>query len=187
MKKNTFIILAVILIIFAGAAALVLYTDKPRQAELPMGSLLFTGLDVNEAALIELSGPDGEFSVIKEKDGWMVDHGFLYPAEFPKISRFLNGIMDLKVGRSFPATKERMARLSLLPLENGIPKKDMGADFTMKDKDGKVMARLITGAERPSKGQQQQQIPNGQYVMKNKEDVIYLIDRYFQAPQQSAT
>ena len=184
MRNRTLLVMLAVLVALSGATALILYLSGQKDAEVSMGSLLFEKLDVNKATLIKVASADGSFTVTRKANGWQVDKGFDYPADFDKVSRFLRGLTELKVGRSFDATPERIARLTLASPADSASKKDSrGALFIVLDDKGGEIVRLLVGRERSGKDQFEG-MPQGQFVLTGDGKKIYLVDRFFEMEEQ---
>ncbi len=184
MKKRTLLILAAVLVVLSGLTGLILYLGGRQADEVPMGRLLFEKLNVNSAAEISIQSADGAFSVAKKGAIWQVNKGFDYPADFDKVARFLRGLTELKVGRAFSATSERLARLTLeSPASASAKKEEKGALFVVKDSAGKEIVRLIAGKERPGTDQFKG-MPQGQFLLPGEGKTIYLVDRFFEMEEQ---
>jgi len=184
MRNKTLIVMLAVLVLLSGATALILYFAGQKDAEVGMGSLLFEKLDVNRAALIKVASADNSFNVTRKASGWQVDKGFDYPADFDKVSRFLRGLTELKVGRAFDATPERIARLTLAsPADSASKKENRGALFIVLDDKGGEIVRILVGRERSGRDQFEG-MPQGQFVLTGDGNRIYLVDRFFEMEEQ---
>ena len=186
MNKKTFIRLFVILAGLAALTALTMYLRAPGQEEISMGQPLFQDLDVNAITTIKVETPDRTFSVIKTHGVWSVAERGGYAADFDKVARFGRKLTALTVGRAFPYDAEVLARLSLkLPKTMGSAKIEKGALFTLLDKNGDEIAKILVGKDRSKETQEGYPMPAGQFVRKGTMENVYLVDRFFESVEQN--
>ncbi|MDI6797024.1 MAG: DUF4340 domain-containing protein [Desulfatibacillaceae bacterium] len=184
MKKKTFLFLLVALALFALVLAGYLFRQKQGAAPVAMGQPLFENLDPNLVERIRILDRDNGFVLEKTAQGWMVDTGFLYPADFDKVSRFLRTASQLKVGRAFDGDPETRKRLNLLSPKDAAEDalQSAGALFMLEDSAGSRVASILAGKERPSR--EEPSYPQGQFLMINEDPRIFLVDRYYQTERQ---
>ena len=184
MKKKTFLLLLVALALCALVLAGYLFRQKQGAAPVAMGQPLFENMDPNLVERIRILDRDGGFVLAKTPQGWMVDTGFLYPADFDKVSRFLRTASQLKVGRAFDGDLETRRRLNLLSPKDAAEDaiQSVGALFMLEDAAGRRVASILAGKDRPSR--EEPSYPQGQFLMVNEDPRIFLVDRYYQTERQ---
>jgi hypothetical protein len=184
MKKKTFLFLLVALALCALVLAWYLFRQKQGVPPVEMGQPLFENLDPNSVAGIRITDRDREFLITKTPDGWKVDTGFLYPADFDRVSRFLRTAAQLKVGRAFDGDFATRKRLNLLSPKDAEEEnsQSVGALFVLEDAAGNSLASILVGKDRPSR--EEPSYPQGQYLMINDDPRIFLVDRYYQTERQ---
>ncbi len=175
MKPKTLVILLVILVVLAGAGALLMYSQDAGSPSGAMGAVLFEELPANEIASIVIETPTTAVSLKKEPDGWVVAERDGYPADFAKIADFVRKLKAVKVGRKFDAPDEVLRRLSLkAPGDGDVPEGEKGTAVRMTDGEGAMVLEMTLGSTRqqdPEKGP-----PDGQYIMVSGSPQVYLID-----------
>ena len=125
-------------------------------------------LPINDVAQITIKGADGEVTLAKKDDLWVVAERADYPAEFTRVSDLLRVVWDLKTLQDVKVGPSQLGRLDLLE-----PGKGAGAATLLefKDKDGKRIEALMLGKVRrgeadPQMAQfgQMEGTPRGRYV-----------------------
>jgi hypothetical protein len=184
MKKKTFLFLLVVLALCALVLAGYFFSRKHGAAPVAMGQTLFETLDPNLVEKVRILDRDSEFLLAKTPEGWMVDTGFLYPADFDKVSRFLRTAAQLKVGRAFDGDVATRKRLNLLSPKDAAEenRQSAGALFVLEDAAGSRLASILAGKDRPSR--EEPSYPQGQFLMVDDDPRIFLVDRYYQTERQ---
>jgi hypothetical protein len=99
--------------------------------------------NVKNAALIQVASHDGAFDVAYTPDkGWVLPGRGNFPADFDQVRHTLIGLATLQ---TIAPRTDRADWLHYLSLD--APPKGNGVEITVKDKDGKVLASVITGNE----------------------------------------
>jgi hypothetical protein len=146
MKPKTLIGLAVVLGILLIAAFFLTREKHQERGASKMGDLYFSNLPVNEVAFVAIGSDDGLIHLKKSETVWQVEERNGYPADFGKIIDLVRKLSRMKIGRSFEATDEVLARQKLNdPQDANIPKDQKGLRITLKDAKDKVLADLIIG------------------------------------------
>lgn len=97
--------------------------------------------NVKNAALIQVAGHDGAFDVAYTPDkGWVLPGRGNFPADFDEVRHTLIGLATLETIAPRTGRADWLHYLSL-----DAPPKGTGIEITVKDKDGKVLASVITG------------------------------------------
>jgi len=176
MKPKTLVILLVILVVLAGAGALLIHSRDTRSSSGEMGAYLLEQLPVNDIASIVIKTPTSAVSLKKAADSWIVEERFSYPADFAKLSEFVRTLKEVKVGRKFDASDKVLKRLSIRsPDDADALDEEKGTRVRMTDSKGNSLLDMVLGKTRakdPQKGP-----PDGQYVRVGEAPEIYLIDR----------
>jgi len=94
------------------------------------------------AARIEIAGPAGTFTVIRESaTGWVLDRGN-FPADFDEIRRTLISLAQLTTIAPKTERPDWLTHLSL-----GTPPAGNGTLVTVKNAQGAILAQLIVGTQ----------------------------------------
>ncbi|BBO81877.1 hypothetical protein DSCO28_24430 [Desulfosarcina ovata subsp. sediminis] len=172
MKGKTFLILLVAAGVLVALAAIRL-GDKPA-GETKMGAKLFADLPVNEVATVIIADTDNQVTLKMGATVWQVEERSGYPADFGELRDTVVKLLRLKIGRSFTATPESLARLTLLaPSEKA--EKGQGTAITLKDGKGNLLADVILGQTRTAEGGG----TGGQYLKLAEGETVFLVDGDF--------
>lgn len=173
MKLKTFAILLGILCILSVAVYYTSYSGKPSTRSSDMGARLFPELAAGDVAAISVVSPEDNTTIKQAQSGWTVAERFDYPADFSKIAELVKKLTGAKIGRSFAASDESRARLSLyLPDKKDVPAEQRGVRIVLTDKNKKTLADLLVGKEREGGG-------DTAYVMPQPEGRICLVNQDF--------
>ncbi|MFO7598908.1 MAG: DUF4340 domain-containing protein, partial [Candidatus Desulfacyla sp.] len=176
MKPKTLVILLVILVVLAGAGALLIHSRDTRSSSGEMGAYLLEKLPVNDIASIVIKTPTSAVSLKRAADFWIVEERFGYPADFAKLSLFVRTLKEVKVGRKFDASDKVLKRLSIKsPEDADALDEEKGTRVRMTDAKGNLLLDMVLGKTRakdPQKGP-----PDGRYVRVGEAPEIYLIDK----------
>lgn len=101
MSLRTLIILAAVLLALAGIAYLQSSRNEPGAAPggLAPGEKVFPGLDVNQAARVEIATSASTVTVARKDGRWVVATLHDYPASFQQVAESLRGLADMAVGQ----------------------------------------------------------------------------------------
>lgn len=172
MKAKTFFILVCICGVLAAAAFFMYRQDRPAARKTQMGKKFFDALPVNEIASIAVSSRDGTVTLKKGPDHWVVEDRYGYPADFAKITDLVKKLRDAKIGRSFNAADDVLARLALYPpAEKKVPESQQGTRVVFKDNQGKTLADVMMAPAADRTGVY--------YLMHAGRPIIYLVDKNF--------
>jgi hypothetical protein len=142
-RRRNLIVLGAAALVFIALSAVVLWQ---RAAEgqphyTPTEVLPGFSSQVKNAALIHVVSHGGAFDVVYTPDkGWVLPARGNYPADFDEVRHTLIGMAALE---TIAPKTDRPDWLHYVGLD--APPKGNGVEFTVKDKDGKVLASLITG------------------------------------------
>lgn len=177
MKAKTLFIFLLILAVLTAAVILIIRPKAPERPGETLGTLLLEDLPVNEITSIGIEGPDGSVSLMIEKDGWVVENRFGYPADFSKITDLVRTLKEVKVGRQFEASEGTLKRLLLkAPGDPGASRENKGTRIVLKGENNQDLASILLGETRKMEGSG---FPDGQYVRLGKDSKVYLIDKHF--------
>ncbi|AOY60237.1 MULTISPECIES: DUF4340 domain-containing protein [Desulfococcus] len=179
MKSKTFIILLLICVLL-GAASWFLLGSGPstgRKADDPSGDPLLTALPVKEILTIEITGHQRGVHLEKGETTWRVRERYGYPADFVKLSDLVLKLRDMKVDRTFPASDEILARLSLNAPDGASDPSAADARGTrvvLKGRNDAVLSSVVIGKTRDSDTGR-----GGNYVMVDGDKAVYVVDKAF--------
>lgn len=160
--------------VLAGVAYL-LTNKKTKEPQTKLGEKRFETIPINEVVAINIQSKDDTVVLKKGDKVWEVETRFNYPANFSKIADTLKKIKDIKVGRTFPADEETIARLGLHdPTQKDKPYDQKGTRIILKNKDNQPIADLIFGKEREASAG-----GGGQYFKLTAESTVYMADSSF--------
>lgn len=174
MKSKTFVILLALCAVL-GLATYMVSTSGRNSEKKQTGAedKFLSELPVNDIASISVKDAENEVILEKGESVWVVKNRFGYPADFGKIAEFAKKLKESKVGRTFDATDETRARLSLhSPDEADIPQENKGTQVRLKDKDSRVLAEVIIGKPREASSGF-----GGHYLMDGGGKTVYLVDK----------
>ncbi len=179
MKSKTFLILVIVLCALGVATYFALNREKPAKQTSMMGEKLFEELPLKDIAAVRIASAEkGETRTVglkNEGSGWTVADRFGYPAEFKSISELVEKFAESKIGRTFEATPDSLARMSLEPPDKQDAAEDAkGVRIQLLAADEKPLADVVVGKERESSSGM-----GGQYLKPAAENTVYLVDQSF--------
>ena len=182
MKGKTFLILLVATGLLV-ALWLFRFADDNQTGAVKMGEKLFADLPVNAVASVTLSDSENSVSLVKGDKVWQVESRNGYPANFDELRKLVVKLSRLKIGRSFSASTDSLARLSLMA-PSAPDASTRGKQITLKDSSGTILADVIVGQNRETESGES----GGQYLKKVDSDTVFLVDDNFRflktAPSQ---
>lgn len=173
MKGKTFLILLVATGLLV-ALWFFRFADDKQTGPAKMGDKLFADLPVNAVASVTLSDSENSVRLVKGDKVWQVESRNGYPANFDELRELVVKLSRLKIGRSFSASTESLARLSLMA-PSAPDASTRGKQITMKDSSGKILADVIVGQSRKTDSGE----GGGQYLKKADADTVFLVDDNF--------
>jgi len=178
MKLKTFAMLLITCCILLAVVLLVSRPQKTADQSAVMGARLLDRLAVGEIAALTVTSPEATTGLKQTDAGWIVANRFDYPTDFSKVVELVQKLSDAKIGRTFPASPEIQARLSLYPPEQPEPPSaQKGTRIVLADANGKTLADLIIGKPREESSAAGS---GAYYVLLPPENQVYLIDQNFQ-------
>ncbi|MEE4112299.1 MAG: DUF4340 domain-containing protein [Desulfobacteraceae bacterium] len=142
--------------------------------QVKMGEKLFADLPVNAVRSVTIADAQHRVVLVKGDKVWQVDGRSGYPADFDQLRDMVVKLSRLKIGRSFPASNESLARLSLLAPSTSDTS-STGKQITLTDATGKILADVILGQSRETDSGE----GGGQYLKKVDADTVFLVDGSF--------
>ena len=97
------------------------------------------------AAKVEVKSRFGEFSLLREDDGWVTPDRADYPVQESDVRRLIISLADMRFVERKTANPERFYRLEVQDIDQELAD---SAYVKVSNVDGKVLAELIVG--RPS-------------------------------------
>lgn len=144
MNRKQFLILIAALVVLGGAGLAVFWRDTAeyRESGAKIGAKLLPDLKVSDVAVIRLQDAKHEVTLVRKKNGWVVQERSDYPADFDAISKLMVKLIELKITQSEQVAAKLYPRLDL-----GEPGKGEGAGTVMefKDASGASLARIVLG------------------------------------------
>jgi len=131
-------------------AAIVAVGMRPAPTLIPKNrALVFGGLDarLNEVAALEVAVPGRTFTVHRSGDGWGIKELKDFPAKFEKVKTVL---VELSQLRYLEAKTSDPARFDRLQLRDVTAEGAKSKQVTVRDKDGKVLAKGLIGKRNES-------------------------------------
>ena len=178
MKAKTFGILSAILVVVLAAGALIVYQKARPKASLKMGTPMIAGISAGDIAAIHIRNPAESIELVKGSTGWVVRTRYRYPADFSRIRELVDTVKEAKIGRSFESTGEIQNRLALLsPIDTTAAEARRGTLIELKNEKGDSIAEILIGKTRKRGGKGE--VPDGQYVMLDGSQNIFLVDKIF--------
>ena len=178
MKTKTFVILLAIFVIVLAVGGLMVYQKTRPGASLKMGAPMIPEIPAGEIAAIRIRSPEENIELVNGNKGWVVQTAYQYPADFSRIRELVDALKDAKIGRSFDAGEEIRNRLALVsPVETAAVKEKQGTLIELKNDKGALIAGILLGETRKRGGEGD--VPDGQYVMLEGSQKVYLVDKIF--------
>src|SRR3954468_5609221 len=170
MKRKTFLILLVMLLVIGGAGLALFWQDLGawRDAGNKIGSKPLAKLATNEVAQIRLYDGKTEATLVLKDGRWTVKQRGDYSASVQEIGDLLNKLPDLKVVQTEEVGAGLLPRLSLLAPGKDV-KEGAGTQLELSNTAGAPLGSLLLGKivvkKEPSPLPIQQETPVGRYVL----------------------
>ncbi len=153
MKRNT-----LLLIVLAALVGVAYFAQQGKTARLTTATasvkkraLLLPDLAVNDIKKIRIREGDKQVNLGLADGKWSVAERNNYPASFDKIRRALTSLQDLKIAGGQPISKDSLASLKLLSLDDGSAE-NTGLQFDLMNEKGETLASFIVGKGIESSG-----------------------------------
>jgi len=154
MNKRQVIILSSIAAVLAAAVAIVKFSQKDisqAQTQRSPGQTLFESLPADDIANIEVSGATGSVMLQKTNDSWVVTNRDNYLANTQGVLDFLRTLEELKITQAIEAGPSFAPRFGMD--ENASTAESRGLTATLKNTDGKELAKVSLGKNIEQTGQ----------------------------------
>ncbi|MDJ0913188.1 MAG: DUF4340 domain-containing protein [Desulfobacterales bacterium] len=175
MKSKTLIILLVTVCLLGALAYYMIQGQQSASQSSEMGRLLIDQLSVNDIGAITIASTEDTVELKRTAEGWVVSNRYNFPVDFTKLSELVGKLQDLKIGRSFDVTPERLTRLELhSPVDAPTSDSPTAVRIIIQDTHANTMADLLLG-----KARQASSGSGGHYVRPAAQDKIYLVDKEF--------
>ncbi len=148
LKGKSFVVLTLLTAAVVAGAALTLKREDPMPER---GTLMFPGLleRVNEVAQVDVVSGGERFSLERDASTWIAPERHGYRLDGDKVHQLLVGTAGLARIEPKTSKPELYAKLGL---EDPSGKGAQSERFTFKSDSGDVLADLIVGERRPSRG-----------------------------------
>ncbi len=113
MMKLKNLLMVVVLLAAVSAVVFVLQRPTaPAKIDPRLGQSLFEGVAIDQATRFSLTDQGKTVALVRENDGsWQVASYYDLPADFSKLSTFVNSLTEAKIQRLVTSNPERLARL----------------------------------------------------------------------------
>lgn len=146
MNKRQVIVLWIIAVILAASVAVIKFTSSQANAvatERMPGATLFEAFPAAQVTSIRIAGADGEITVKKDQDSWVVVERDNYPARTSMVIEFLRTLAEVEVTRAIEAGPSFAARFGMDP--DAKSSGDRGLTATFTDASGTQLAMVSFG------------------------------------------
>ena len=121
MKLKTLLIVVVLLAAVSASVFVIQRPAAPAKADVRVGQSLFQGAAIDQATKFSLTDQAKTVTLVREKDGnWQVASYYDLPADFAKLSGFVNSLTDAKIQRLVTSNPERLERLEFKDTKVGL-------------------------------------------------------------------
>ncbi len=121
MKLRTLALTIVVLAVLSGIVALIRDRRAPTSADARVGRNLVDRSVVEKAAKLQISDQGKSVTLVRQGDGsWRVATYFDLPADFQKLSRFVDDLTQATLQRLVTRSPERIARLEFKDTKIGL-------------------------------------------------------------------
>ncbi|MBW2370547.1 MAG: DUF4340 domain-containing protein, partial [Deltaproteobacteria bacterium] len=176
MSSKTLNAFLIGLIVLVSVVSWIAYRHPSHGMLSVEGSALLETLSLSDISDITIEGPEGNVSLTKKSDRWVVTDRYDYPADFKKISDFVQSLQAARIGRQFPIRNDIRDRLKLNPPEADLESEVKGTRVVFKNRDGDVLTQILFGRGRRLDGTG---APDSHYVMLVSDPSVYLVDTPF--------
>lgn len=112
MKLKNLLIVVVVLAAVSAIVFIIQRPAAPAKADPRLGQSLFEGVAIDQATKFTLTDQAKTVTLVRQGDGsWQVASYYDLPADFSKLSGFVNSLTEAKLQRLVTSNPERLARL----------------------------------------------------------------------------
>lgn len=146
--------------------------NTKKQPSVSHQTLIFPDLfsQLDNLSKIKITHANQSFVIRQSPNGWVIESEHDYPASFEKIKKLLWGISDLQIVSAKTKNPELLPELGL---EDPKDAEATSTEIILENKDGKVLAGLITGKTQKSHSDQSAE---ALYMRKANESQAYLVN-----------
>ena len=184
MKKKQVLTLSVIAIVLGATLLIVKQTQKDSgpaaSTSRAAGDTLFASFPATDIAHIEISGADGNVTLVKKDGKWTVAERENYPANAINVNEFIRTLAELKVTRSLEAGPSFAPRFGMD--EASTTPEDRGLTASFKGADGKELAKVSLGKniEGSQEASPMGAMPVGRYIRNHADESgFYAVNEMF--------
>jgi hypothetical protein len=184
MKKKQVLTLSVIAIVLGATLLIVKQTQKDSgpaaSTSRAAGDTLFASFPATDIAHIEISGADGNVTLVKKDGKWTVAERENYPANAINVNEFIRTLAELKVTRSLEAGPSFAPRFGMD--ESSTTPEDRGLTASFKGADGKELAKVSLGKniEGSQEASPMGAMPVGRYIRNHADESgFYAVNEMF--------
>lgn len=144
MTPKSFIALALVTVVMAGAAVAAVVT-RPAPVSIPADrELVFPAIEasLNEVSELDINAAGRSFTLQRKGDRWVVASVGDYPARFERVRATLIQLSELRFLEAKTANEDRYARLQVEPV---TAPDAQSTEITVRDDAGNVLGRGIIG------------------------------------------
>jgi hypothetical protein len=144
MTPRSFIVLALVTVVTAGAAIAAVAT-RPAPVSIPVDrELVFPAVasSLNEVGEMEVNAAGRSFTLQRKDDRWVLASVGDYPALFEKVRATLIQLSELRFLEAKTANEERYARLQVEPVTAPDAR---STEITVRDGAGNVLGKGLIG------------------------------------------
>jgi len=178
MNRKQFLILIVALLVLGGAGMAIFWQDIAayRSSGAKIGARIFPALKLADVSQLRLRDAEGEVTLMRKGERWVVKERGDYPANVQEISDLLIKLSEMKVVQSETVGVSLLPRVNLVapptkPTADGKKPEGVGTLLELADGSGKVLASMIAGTVVKKKDPgnplpiAQDGVPAGRYIL----------------------
>ena len=148
MNRKQFLMMLAAVALLGGAGLAMFWKDLSgyRESGAKIGAKVLPDLKAADATEIRLKDAKNEVTLVSKKGSWSVKERGGYPADVSEISELLAKLVEAKIVQSETVGESLYPRLNLGEPGKGDAKAEgTGTLLELKDKDGKLIAKLVFG------------------------------------------
>lgn len=146
-RSNKLVFLGIVTLLVVSAAVVTSRRHAPTTST--EKQYVFPGLTgrINEVARLEVSGKDGDLTITRKGEDWLIKQADDYPAAFDKVRQAAIAVAEAKIIAEKTADPNNYPKLGV---EDPTADKSKSRLFTLYDAKGGKLASLIIGKRRMS-------------------------------------
>ncbi len=146
MNRKQFLVMLVAVAVMGGAGLAMFWQELSgyKESGAKIGAKVLPDLKAADATEIRLKDANNEVTLVSKGGSWSVKERGGYPADVSEISELLAKLVEAKIVQSEAVSESLYPRLNLVePVKD--KREGTGTLLELKDKTGKVIAKLIFG------------------------------------------